>query len=128
MSKPKMIKGYGAAELEALLKKQLTDDAQPLRQTIGKAVEKAEAARTRSRKRVSARAKEMGDDEAVPTVEVSRESPSELFRKRQESAIPPATVPPSKAHSEREPLRRLADIGLREFNAQLYVVQSKPEL
>lgn len=123
MSEPRVIEGYGAAELEALLKERLTDDKRPLRQTIGEAIKEAEDAGMRSRERIKFRAEEKSD-EVAPTATVSLGSPppSELFRQRQQRAIPPTPEPPSK-DPEHEALRRLADIGLREFNAQLYVVQ-----
>lgn len=127
MSEPRVIEGYGAAELEAMLKERLENDAQPLRQTIREAIREAEAARARSRARSSTLSDGEREQESPPTVTESLEShsPSEHFRQRQESALPPAPASAVETDPDRDALRLLADIGLREFNAQLYIVQPK---
>jgi hypothetical protein len=129
MSEPRIIEGYGAVELEAMLKKRLAQDLRPLRETIGEAIQGAEVARALSRKRVRTALQEEGDDSPLSAVAELPESPtpSEIFKRRQEQAIPPAPQSASKEDVEHEALRRLADIALRDFNAQLYIVQSKPE-
>ncbi|MDB5674309.1 MAG: hypothetical protein JWM65_1291 [Sphingomonas bacterium] len=126
MSEPRIIEGYGVSELEAMLKERLAADGRPLRETVDEAIEEAQSARTRSRRRiqVSESTEKEGDVLADQTDGETR-SASELFRQRQERIIPPAPEPVVKADPDRDMLRRLADIGLREFNAQLYIVQSK---
>jgi len=126
MSEPRTIEGYGASELEAMLKDRLVAEERPLRETIDEAIKKAVVARTRSRRRTQARERaEMRDQALTGPVTAETPSASELFRQRQEGAIPPVPESASKLDPEREALRQLAAIGLREFDAQLYIIQSK---
>jgi hypothetical protein len=131
MSKPKIIEGLGAMELEALLRERLADDQRPLRATVDEAVQEAQAARIRARERLRRRDEEAGKPVhrvAIATTgapDVS--SAADDFRRRQADAIPPAEAPKVPEDPGEAALQRLADIGLREFNAQLYIVQQKEE-
>jgi len=128
MSEPKVVEGLGAAELEALLRKRLEQDKRSLRETLDEAVQKAEAARVRSRDRLRRREEEIGETE-ITTISASDQlestSAADDFRRRQADALPAARAPEVPDDPGEAALRRLADIGLREFNTQLYIVQAK---
>lgn len=121
MSEPKVVPSLGASDLEALLLERLQADKRPLRAVVEAAIVSAEGARERSRQVARSR-----DELEYISVRVadSRGAPTdvEAFVRRQMAALPPVATPPA-SDPEMEPLRKLADIGLREFNAQLYVVQ-----
>lgn len=121
MSDPRIVPFVGASELELLLLERLQLDKRPLRTVVDAAIDGAEGARDRTRQ--IARARSELDYFSVSFAE-AREGPTgiETFVRRQMAALPPVTAPPAR-NPEMEQLRRLADIGLREFNAQLYVVQ-----
>lgn len=126
MSKPKVVPSYGARELASLLLERLQADKRPLRAVVDAAIASAEGARERMRQILRAR----GDLDyfSIPLVE-ARDSSSgvEAFVRRQLAALPPLVTPSAK-DPEMDPLRRLADIGLREFNAQLYVIQREANI
>lgn len=126
MSEPKIVPSVGASELEALLLDRLQSDKRPLRAVVDAAIVGAEGARDRTRQVARARG-ELGD--FLPLFVEAREGLTgvETFVRRQIAALPPVTTP-SASKPEMEQLRRLADIGLREFNAQLYVVQRKADM
>ncbi|MGC6399493.1 hypothetical protein ACNI3Q_02810 [Sphingomonas sp. FW199] len=126
MSEPKIVPSLGASELESLLLERLQFDKRPLREVVDAAIVCAEGARERTRQ--IARARGEFDYFSAPVVE-ARDGVSgvEAFVRRQMAALPPATTPPA-SDPEMEQLRRLADIGLREFNAQLYVVQREADM
>lgn len=119
MSEPRIVSALGASELETLLRERLQSDKRSLRAVVDAAIASAEDARERSRQLNRSR----GDYFPV-LVEGSRGAPTgvDAFVSRQTAALPPVSTPPA-SDPEMEPLRRLADIGLREFNAQLYVIQ-----
>lgn len=125
MSKPKVVPFHGARELESLLLERLQVEKRPLRAVVDAAIARAEGARDRMRQTLRAR----GDlDYFSAALIETRDSPNgvEAFVTRQLSALPPVAMPPA-SDPEMDPLRRLADIGLREFNAQLYVIQRKAD-
>lgn len=131
MSEPKQVEALGVAELEQLLADMLKEQKQPLRSAIGEAIKEAEKARERSRARIPAKT----DQPEFPVgsvseneVEAQDADETEAFRQRQEDAIPPAIATDESASTEHSSLRKLADIGLREFNAQLYIVQETTKL
>lgn len=128
MSKPRVIEGYGAAELEGVLMERLAAEKRPLHQIITAALDKAEAARIRSRERFGHGSRKYPDVEEESVLVADDDggaSALEDFRKRQEEAIKPVPQLPVPVDPQAAALQRLADIGLREFNAQLYVVQAK---
>lgn len=129
MSEPKVIEGLGAAELEALLRERLQQDDRPLRATVGEAVQEAEAARARSRERLQRQEEEASGTDLRIAIQAGDQpsyiSAAEDFRQRQAAALPAAQPPKVPDDPAEAALRRLADIGLREFNAQLYIVQAK---
>lgn len=131
MSEPKIIEALGAAELGALLRSRLEDHKRPLRETVDDAVREAEAARARSRARLRGRDQlsavvDVGGAPQLP--EQAQAVPAiEDFRARQDAAQPAAPPPKEPDDPNAAALRRLADIGLREFNAQLYVVQDRED-
>ncbi|HEV2078497.1 MAG TPA: hypothetical protein VGR19_01180 [Allosphingosinicella sp.] len=129
MSEPKAIQGFGASELEGLLEGQLAEDKRALRTKVPEALQQAEAARARARERTrGARPAEIGKILKGPLVRDADRIPTiEAFQQRQEEAIPAAPVPAPTEDPDLAALHRLADIGLREFNAQLYVVQDREE-
>ncbi len=133
MSEPREVKGFGATELEKLLADRLAAEKRPVRAVIGEALREAEMARIRSRDRVRRRAE--ADEEIESSLPVQARSVPDAgsrldaFVRRQERDLPtdpePTTgTPDDPATAE---LRRLADIGLREFDAQLYIVQLRAE-
>lgn len=126
MSEPKIVPSVGASELESLLLERLQSDKRPLRAVVDAAIVGAEGARERTRQ--IARARGEFDYFSTPFVE-TREGLTgvETFIRRQIAALPPVTTPPA-SDPEMERLRHLADIGLREFNAQLYVVQREADM
>lgn len=129
MSEPKIIEALGVAELAALLRSRLENDKRPLRETVGDAVREAETARARSRERFRSR-DQLGTAIDVGTLPGLREqAPAvpaiEGFRARQDTAQPAAPPPKEPDDLNAAALRRLADLGLREFNAQLYIVQDR---
>lgn len=126
MSEPKIVPSLGASELESLLVERLQSDKRPLRAVVDAAIVSAKGARERTRQ--IARARGEIDHFSAPFVE-AHEGPTEVeaFVRRQMAALPSVTTPPA-SDPEMEQLRRLADIGLREFNAQLYVVQRKVDM
>lgn len=119
MSEPRIVPALGASELETLLRERLQSDKRPLRAVVDAAIASAEGARERSRRLTRSRGEYlsvlMADSRGASTG-------VDTFVRRQIAALPPVTTPPA-SDPEMEPLRRLADIGLREFNAQLYVIQ-----
>lgn len=121
MSEPKEIEGLGLSELEAMLSQRLRREERPLRATLPEALAEAEAAIERAREPVSSQIE-------LPHVlrgPVSREVTSvEEFRRRQSAAL--SSLPEAKPDSDPAlgELRRLADIGLRDFNSLLFVVQA----
>ena len=129
MSEPKIIEGLGAVELESLLRERLNQDKRPLRVTVDEAVQEAEAARTRTRERLRRRdeqTREGGDRSVIAAAEVPDAiSAVDDFRRRQADAFSPARSTKVPEDPSAAALQRLADIGLREFNAQLYIVQAK---
>jgi hypothetical protein len=126
MSEPKIVPSLGASELESLLFERLQSDKRPLRAVLDAAIVSAEGARERTRQ--IARARSQLDYFSAPFVE-ARDGPTgvEAFVRRQMAGLPPVTTPPA-SDPEMEQLRRLADIGLREFNAQLYIVQREADM
>jgi len=123
MSEPKIVPSLGAIELEALLLSRLESDERPLRVVVDAAIVGAETARARARELT----RDSGVLDYFPVLQAeTRSVPSgvEAFVRRQMSALPPVSVPKA-SDLEMEPLRHLADIGLREFNAQLYVCQRR---
>jgi len=129
MSKLREVEAFGVSELESLLASHLREEKRPLRATIEIALSEAEAAQAKSRERVRRRERSIDYAESlafdVVTETSSAISQVERFRQRQEGAIPPAIDAATSDGPERTALRALADIGLREFSAQLYVVQKK---
>ena len=126
MSEPKIVPSLGASELQSLLLERLQSDKRPLRAVVDAAIISAEGARERTRQIARAR----GDlvYSWTPVVETRDGlTGTEALARRQMAALPPVTTPPA-SDPEMEQLRRLADIGLREFNAQLYVVQREADL
>lgn len=129
MSEPRIIEGLGVVELEALMRERLDQDKRPLRATVNEAVEEAEAARNRARERLRRRDEQPGETDYL-AVDVADDEPPSIsaaddFRRRQADVFPPAQVPKILDDPGEAALQRLADIGLREFNAQLYIVQAK---
>ncbi len=120
MSKPRVIPGLGASELADVLMSRLEEEPRSLRQVLPEALGSAERARLASRRYHKARADAF--DQGVPYLDTSAPTALELFLRRQARALPPVAPPPD-VPAENMELRRLADIGLREFNAQLYIVQ-----
>jgi hypothetical protein len=131
MSEPKEIEALGAAELESMLAAQLAEDKRPLRAVLKKALDEAEAARNRTRERIdrNERYTAIADGFELRSVAAAPEaiSAAEVFKRRQEASVPAVSDDPLPVDPDKRVLRRLADIGLREFNAQLYVVQAKGE-
>lgn len=124
MSEPKIIEALGAAELAILLGAKLDEERRPLRETIDNALREAGAAQNRSRERLArretrSRSQRSSEDEPYNSLSV------ESFRQRQEGEFSSVALPRYKEDPENYALSRLADIGLREFNAQLYIVQSR---
>lgn len=126
MSEPRIVPSLGASELESLLLERLQADKRPLRAVVDAAIVSAEGARERTRQ--IARASGDLDYFSAPLIE-ARDGTTrvEAFVRRQMAALPPVATPPA-SDPEMEPLRRLADIGLREFNAQLYVIQRNADM
>lgn len=119
MSEPKVVPALGASELEALLAKRLIKEDRPLRDTVTAAIAEVEGARERVRRAVKSR----DEFEGVAYIDDrSGVNGIEAFARRQSAALPQAKAPIA-SDPDMEPLRRLADIGLREFNAQLYIIQ-----
>lgn len=131
MSEPKIIEALGAAELATLLRARLEEDKRPLRETVDDAVREAQAAQTRSRERVARRYADQAAADfggyRVSVAGADTTPAAEVFRRRQEGELPPAALPTEPDDPDEAALRRLADIGLREFNAQLYIVQARDE-
>jgi hypothetical protein len=131
MSEPKSIEGLGAVELEALLRERLERDKRPLRATVDEAVQEAQAARTRTRERHRRHEEEDRETRHPPAIAMTEKpqviSAADDFRRRQAAALPRAEAPKMPDDPGEAALQRLADIGLREFNAQLYIVQAKDE-
>lgn len=126
MSVPKIVPSLGASELQSLLLDRLQSDKRPLRAVVDDAIVSAEGARERTRQ--IARARSQLDYFSVPFEDASSGPTGvEAFVRRQTAALPPVTAPPA-SDPEMEQLRRLAEIGLREFNAQLYVVQREADM
>jgi hypothetical protein len=133
MSEPREVEGFGATELEKLLADRLAAEKRPVRAVIGEALREAETARIRSRDRVRRRTEAAQEIERSLPVQV-RSVPDagsrlDAFVRRQERDLPPDPEPTTEAPDDpaTAELRRLADIGLREFDAQLYIVQLRAE-
>lgn len=121
MSDPRIVASFGASELEEMLRAKLLSDERPLRATVDAAIVTAEGARERARQ--LARSRHESDYFSATFVEAGAPLTGiDAFARRQLAALPPVSSPPAK-DPEIEQLRRLADLGLREFNAQLYIVQ-----
>jgi hypothetical protein len=129
MSEPKEIEALGAADLESVLTAQLAQDKRPLRAVAQEALTEAEAARDRSRDRIERNLRQAartdGFDFDLIAQAPGATSATEAFTRRQEARVPPVTDTTLPVDPDKRILRQLADIGLREFNAQLYVVQPK---
>lgn len=129
MSEPKEVEALGAADLEATLMAQLAEDKRPLRVVAQEALVEAETARDRSRDRIDRNQSRTAivEDFDGGSIAAAPEaiSSSEAFRRRQEASVPPVSDVMLPVDPGKRVLRQLADVGLRDFNAQLYVVQSK---
>lgn len=129
MSEPTEIEALGAADLESMFAAQLAEDKRPLRAVAQEALNEAEAARDRSRDRIDRierrTAREDGFELRSVAAAPEAISAAEAFKRRQEARIPAVSDATLPVDPDKRVLRELADIGLREFNAQLYVVQVK---
>lgn len=127
MSEPRVIEGLGIFEVESLLRDRLSEDKRPLREVADEAVLEASYARERLSKRIREKqsARQMIEDVFQEQIikEVLPISAADTFIERQEANVPAIPTFSSVADSDMKSLQILADVGLREFNAQLYVVQ-----
>lgn len=127
MSEPRAIKSYGISELEQLMRSKLEKEKRPFRAILPEALQEAESAQTRGRERVMQKHVPSEGIEYIPMPTFSSDTPlltsAEEFRQRQERSVVPARVPILPDDPALASVQRLADIGLRDFNAQLYIVQ-----
>lgn len=121
MSEPRIVTALGASELAGLLLERLVAEERPLSATITEAIVAAERAQELGHQ--PAQSSDVDYKLLVQTVEApGSQTGVDVFIGRQAEALPSSGISPPR-NPEMEPLRRLAGIGLREFNAQLYIVQ-----
>lgn len=143
MSKPREIEAMGIADLEQLFRGKLSNEKRTLKEMLPETLQKAKAVRDDQRNRDAALSKDVTSDYPLRSGSQTSEeqtsigeviggeipekveeiAPAEAFFQLQRAAVPPAPVPNTKSDGEMAQLRELADISIRDFNAQLYIVR-----
>lgn len=149
MSEPFEIEAMGVADLERHFRAKLGEEKQPLEKQLPDILGRARNVRTAIRKREADEqaAREARQPErptlatervprvdrihtivggSVPT-EAQEITRAEEFMRSQRAAIPPVPAPEAGADDPKGQLAELADISIRDFNAQLYIVQAREE-
>ncbi|HET9640338.1 MAG TPA: hypothetical protein VFP12_14155 [Allosphingosinicella sp.] len=147
MSEPLKIEAMGIADLERHFLNKLAEQKQPWKEQLPDILGRARQVRSAIRKR---EADEQAEREArqpqlrLPTTDQDRIpgrlsavadgrvpnegqdiTPAEEFVRSQRAEIPPVPAPQVPAGDPDGQLAELADISIREFNAQLYIVQAR---
>lgn len=149
MSEPFKIEAMGIADLERHFRAELAEQKQPLKKQLPDILGRARQVRSAIRERefnVQAQREARQPELDLPTADQERGpgrfppvadgsapsgdreiTPAEQFVRSQRAEIPPVPAPPVPAGDPSGQLAELADISIRELNAQLYIVQAREE-
>jgi hypothetical protein len=148
MSEPEKIEAMGVAELERHFRARLKQQKQPLASRLPEILGRARAVRSevrrreadgdpmreiRERQRLGAEpepdlpARPIGTAAGIVPTPVEEVNGTEEFVQRQRAGVPSVPAVTGAADDPSSQLAELADISIRDFNAQLYIVQEREE-